>query len=361
MARDTTKQVRTIRDFILNNVADHPNDISALTQKEFGVARSTIAKHLRWLIANNLIGAEGRTKARTYKLVLLVDEVLELPVEKSMQEDLVWRKEISPLLKKFKLRDNVLDICNYGFTEILNNVIDHSESSIVRVHIYVDAISVQLHIVDFGVGIFQKIQRDFDLNDPRHALLELSKGKLTSDRSKHSGEGIFFTSRMFDKFSINSGELFFTRINKAHDFLIEVEESNEFRGTYVRMCISKNATQTTKEIFDRYASEHDDHGFTKTHVPISLTKYDDDQLISRSAAKRLLARFNDFKEVWLDFKGVQTIGQAFADEIFRVYAMDHPDVQILFTDANNDVLRMINRAKGALEEDQDKQMSLIDS
>jgi hypothetical protein len=95
------------------------------------------------------------------------------------------------------------------------------------------------------------------------------------------------------------------------------------------MSISREATQTSKEIFDRFASEHDDYGFTRTHVPISLTKYDDDQLISRSAAKRLLARFNDFKEVWVDFKDVSSIGQAFADEIFRVYPAEHPDVKIL--------------------------------
>ena len=39
--------------------------------------------------------------------------------------------------------------------------------------------------------------------DKRQALFELSKGKFTTDPSRHSGEGVFFTSRMFDDFEID--------------------------------------------------------------------------------------------------------------------------------------------------------------
>jgi hypothetical protein len=52
-----------------------------------------------------------------------------------------------------------------------------------------------------GICIFNKTAEDFNLDDERHAILELSKGKLTSDPSRHNGEGIFFTSRMFDDFA----------------------------------------------------------------------------------------------------------------------------------------------------------------
>ena len=55
------------------------------------------------------------------------------------------------------------------------------------------------------MGIFKKIQKALDLLDERHAILELAKGKLTTDPKHHTGEGIFFTSRMFDEFTILSG------------------------------------------------------------------------------------------------------------------------------------------------------------
>jgi hypothetical protein len=43
----------------------------------------------------------------------------------------------------------------------------------------------------------------------------------------------------------------------------------------------------------------------------------------------LIARFERFKVVLLDFEDVNEIGQAFADELFRVYGNDHPAVELV--------------------------------
>ena len=51
----------------------------------------------------------------------------------------------------------------------------------------------------------------------------------------------------------------------------------------------------------------------------------------------------------LDFEGVPTIGRAFADEVFRVFRRDHPDVSIVPVNDNPEVKRMIARAWSALE------------
>jgi hypothetical protein len=67
--------------------------------------------------------------------------------------------------------------------------------------------------------------------------------------------------------------------------------------------------------------------------------------VSRSQAKRLLARVELFETVMFDFTGVATIGQAFADEIFRVFANQHPNIELTPTHANSDVKRMIARAR----------------
>lgn len=85
---------------------------------------------------------------------------------------------------------------------MFNNAIDHSGGTAITVQINKTAISTEIIISDDGIGIFKKIQSEFDLLDERHAIFELSKGKLTTDPRNHSGEGIFFTSRMFDQFEI---------------------------------------------------------------------------------------------------------------------------------------------------------------
>ena len=80
-------------------------------------------------------------------------------------------------------------------------------------------------------------------------------------------------------------------------------------------------------------------------VPVRLVKHGMEQLISRSQAKRLLARFERFKVVILDFKGVDEIGQAFADEVFRVFPATHPDVRLIPVNTTRDVKKLIRRAK----------------
>ena len=108
--------------------------------------------------------------------------------------------------------------------------------------------------------------------------------------------------------------------------------------------VNHDCAQQLNEIFDRFASEDEEFGFTRTHFPIKIAEYGPDGLVSRSKAKRVLNRFNKFKEVVLDFEGVESIGQGFADEIFRVYFKQHPEVHINWMNANEQVERMIKRA-----------------
>jgi hypothetical protein len=99
------------------------------------------------------------------------------------------------------------------------------------------------------------------------------------------------------------------------------------------------ADQTDREILDRYA-----FGFRRTRVIVGLAQVGAAGLLSRSEARRLMARLDRFVEVVLDFKGVAAIGPAFADEVFRVYASANA-VKLIWVRANDDVQRMIRRAE----------------
>ncbi len=113
-------------------------------------------------------------------------------------------------------------------------------------------------------------------------------------------------------------------------------------GISVRLRRNPQA-RTEKQVFEQFSSG-DGYSFTKTVVPVRIAQYGDDKLVSRSQAKRLLARVDLFKFVILDFRGVSAMGRAFADEIFRVFARNHPDVEITPINANSDVQHMINAA-----------------
>lgn len=339
----STVRVRgeAVRRFIIDHLEKHPSDIVRVTAEKFGCTRQAVHKHISRLSAEGAISTEGATRRKTYRLSRLAMWRKAFELTSPVAEDQVWREHVSPSLGK--LPDNVLNIWHYGFTEMFNNAIDHSAGRTVTVEFRKTAAFSEIVLFDDGVGIFRKIKSAMNLLDERHAVLELAKGKFTTDPRNHSGEGIFFASRMFDDFAVLSGDVAFSHeIDKPEDWILQRPESTG--GTAVFMKLNNHTSRTTRKVFDKFASP-DDYGFTKTVVPVKLLRYGDDNLVSRSQARRLMTRIEKFRTVVLDFSGVSSIGQAFADEVFRVFVNAHPGVELVPMHSSSEVKRMISRAK----------------
>jgi hypothetical protein len=336
-----------IRHFILSTIGKHPRDIAAVTAEHFKITRQGVNKHLQKLVAEHALTPDGKTRHRSYKLAALVEWRRLYSLSAKLEEDQVWEKDISLVLGA--LPQNVMSIWHFCFTEMLNNAIDHSGGSEVFVEIAKTAANTQVLIHDDGVGIFKKIQNAMGLLDERHAILELAKGKLTTDPKNHTGQGIFFTSRLVDSFDILSGGVYFGhKFGEEEDWILERPAFKN--GTSIFLKLDNHSARSDEAIFKQYSSG-EDYGFTKTIVPVKLAQYGEDKLISRSQAKRLLARVELFKSVWFDFEGVDTIGQAFADEIFRVFARSHPEIEVIAFNANADVQQMVQAARNQWAQD----------
>jgi len=333
-----------IRTFIVERVGKHPKDISGITAAHFGITRQAVNKHLQKLVADGALLSVGNTRDKSYRLAVLSEWLRSYEITPDLAEDQAWSRDVAPVLGK--LPRNVMDIWHFCFTEMFNNAIDHSGGSKISVGVASTAAYTQVVLMDNGVGIFKKIQAALNLLDERHAVLELAKGKLTTDPAKHTGQGIFFASRLVDSFRILSGDVVFTHeFGEEEDWIHEDPRTHE--GTAVFMKLSNHSSRVDREIFEQYTSG-EDYGFTKTVVPVRLAQYGEDKLISRSQAKRLLSRVELFRSVWFDFEGVETIGQAFADEIFRVFARSHPEIEFVPIHATSQVQQLINSARAQL-------------
>jgi uncharacterized protein (DUF1330 family) len=328
-----------VRQYILTNIEKHPEDIAKTTAQHFSISKQAVNRHLGKLIQEGLVSKEGRAWTVAYKLAILQEWTQIYPLNPRPVEDQILDEDVLPIIGE--LSKNVLSIWSYGFTEMFNNAIDHSAGSKVIVQIRATAIYIEMLISDDGIGIFKKIQNAFNLSDERHAVLALAKGKLTTDPEKHSGQGIFFTSRFFDSFDIISGGVYYSHtFGEPEDWILE---KNFRSGTSVWLKLDNKSTRSEKEIIDQYSTPGS-FEFDKTVVPVKLTTRGGNSLVSRSEAKRLMAQLDVFKVVVLDFKDVDRIGQGFADEVFRVFRRTHPDLQIEFINANADVLQTIKRA-----------------
>jgi anti-sigma regulatory factor (Ser/Thr protein kinase) len=329
-----------IRGFILSEIERHPRDIANIIAERFNISRQAAHKHLANLVAQGALVPEGKTRHRRYKLAALLEWRHLYYLKSGVTEDIVWSRDVAPVLGS--LPRNVMDIWHFCITEMFNNAIDHSEGETALIQIARTAPNTQIMMMDDGVGIFRKIQNALGLADERHAVLELAKGKFTTNPKGHTGQGIFFTSRLLDSFDILSRGVYFTHtFGRDEDWILE--QPTESDGTTVFMKLSNHSARTDKQIYDQY-STGEEYGFTKTVVPVRLAQYGDDKLVSRSQAKRLLARIDRFKLVIFDFDGVESVGQAFADEIFRVFAKGHPGIEIIPVKAAPQVQQMINAA-----------------
>ena len=147
---------------------------------------------------------------------------------------------------------------------------------------------------------------------------------------------------MFDEFNILSSDVFFSHKSPGDEDWI-LGDRHSIPGTTVFLRLHNATKRTAKEVFDAFTVDGD-YGFSKTVVPVDLVRYGDESLISRSQAKRLLTRFDRFRTVILDFKGIEQIRQGFADEVFRVFARQHPNVHLVPINENIQVQAMIQRA-----------------
>ena len=332
-----------IRRQILRDVVHHPGDIAKHIAKIFSISPQAVNHHIKFLERDAWLASSGIGKGKRYFLgdVRKYDSIFLLTED--FAEDRVWRTHYSFIFED--LPENIVDICHYGFTEMVNNVIDHSGGTEVYASILRDEKEIVIYIMDNGEGIFKRIKRLCELSDERHALFELSKGKLTTDPDNHTGEGIFFTSRVFDEFEIVSKGLIFSH-NDQYDFDF-LDDSNipiDKIGTLVGMVIKRNSHRLMQQVFNDFTAGPEEFQFNRTVIPVRLAQYENEKLVSRSQAKRLLTRIHKFQNIIFDFEGVSIIGQAFADEIFRVYSQRNPEITLLPTNMEEDVLKMVNKA-----------------
>ena len=316
--------------------------VKALVHK-YGLSQTAIYKRLK-----NLEN-QGKLKLETDNTYKVIPDVFTKTYEisGSLEEDKAFQ-DLDYYIHD--LPENVLDILYYGFTEMFNNALEHSNAKKIRVLFIRRADNIIIIIHDDGIGIFKKITDSFDnIQDEDHAVLEISKGKITTNPDDHTGEGIFFTSWAFDIFFISSNNKhFFRRLHRtSNNFSTKIHDipNDSDMGTFVYMQINKSSDRKLEDVFNKYTVGDDVPIFNITEIDASLVAYKEKSLISRSQARRLLHRLNnDFKQVTINFEDITSIGQGFADEIFRVFPKRNPGIEIKYINAAPKVEWMIKRA-----------------
>lgn len=330
-------QGQKIRQYLLKHIPKHPQDIVIKTMTYFDVSRTTVLRHINHLLKEDKVIKTGQTKQMSYALTDALTKQFTINLKQAFDEFEFFTKKLSAFIQKH-LTHNAFEICEYVITEMLNNAKDHARGTTVKVKINFEQSNLHCHIIDNGLGAFKTLQKTTKLTDVRDIIFELSKGKLTRDPENHTGEGLFFSARAVDEFSITANHYQFYRNNLEHDWTLK--KVNHKQGTAVHFSISKDKQADLKSLFDEYT---EDFTFTKTDILVDLSKHYGERLISRSQAKRVSQRLTNFTHVTLDFKKIEAVGQGFVDQLFRVFQREYPNITFTYINANDNVDYMIKR------------------
>ena len=313
---------------------------------KFGISRQYAQRVLSELVQHGTLIKLGSTRAASYVLPKYAGKAEwkfnkrltnKNLAEHEVLEDIEARAQFRP-----SLSENVRSIFEYAFSEMLNNAIEHSQSKYIQIEVKKADKHLTFQVNDFGIGVFRNVMQDRDLQSELEAVQDLLKGKTTTQPRAHSGEGIFFTSKIADIFSLESFGKKLTVDNDIDDvFFAEVKPAK--RGTKVFFQINCHSEKHLNELFSAFQTDPAEMAFDKTEVRIKLYTLGTIH-ISRSQARRVLSGLEKFRSIILDFDKVPTVGQAFADEIFRVFKTKHPAIQITPINMNNAVQFMVKRA-----------------
>lgn len=332
MRFDNSKK-QAIIYYLLEKIEQKCTGLSNHVSEVFGINQNTVHTYINELVNDNII---KRVKRGEYELI--TDEYqfhLKRSKNELVSDSQIYNSCLKPLVET--LPDNIKIIWEYAFTEMINNVIDHSEAEDLYITITRDYMNTEVFISDNGIGIFEKLKKYFDLSSLEDAICELFKGKLTTDSANHSGEGIFFTSKIMDTFLISSSKKIFS-VDKFEESVIADLISDSDMGTVVYMTMSNFSKKNINEIFDLYSNI--DGGFIKTTIP--LKNIFDSSPVSRSQAKRVSNGLEKFKEVELDFDEIDWMGQGFAHQLFVVFANANLHIKLLPVNMNESVKKMYN-------------------
>ena len=314
--------------------------------KLLGVSRQYASQLLKSLVHQELVIKLGSIRNAKYTVPKFADTI-SAPLRKQrlknkeLKEHEVLENFMAPFLPFRRAPENIRSILRYAFSEMLNNAIEHSRSATVEVGLKEDGGKIQFIVSDFGVGVFRNIMKQHHLKSEFEAMQDLLKGKTTTAPQAHSGEGIFFTSKVADRFVLESFGHRMVVDNILQDVFFEKQKPSK-RGTRVIFSVAQNNKRHLNDVFKKFQSDPEELAFDKTEIHVRLftigTVY-----VSRSQARRIVIGLEKFKSVILDFAHVPSVGQAFADEIFRVFKKQHPEVTVTPVHMNEAVRFMIER------------------
>lgn len=289
-------------------------------QQRAGISRQAAHLQLRTLVKAGRLEPFGAGPARRYRLPDAATRRLSFPRAGLRAAD-VWTlvEQRTPAVAALAPAPKAL--ARYAVLQLVDNVIDHAGATKLELDVHPGE-PLRFTLLDDGAGLFERLRVGLGAATVLEAAQALGKPNLPSGGPGHTGEGLFFVMKAVDLLELEGNGLkFVADPARADTALLRVPVRPGTRATFAIR------TDRTVPLDDLFAGWTEAFRISRAQLRVKLYELGV-RFVSRSEARRLLAGMETIRELVLDFTGVEGVGQAFADEVFRVWAPAHPDVRL---------------------------------
>lgn len=239
---------------------------------------------------------------------------------------------LSSIRKSCTVEDGILQACEWGLNEIMDNVIQHSNENtgFVMAQVLKDSQILKVSIFDYGQGIFESLRNS--KYKPRHASdaisLSVQEG-VTRDKKIGQGNGMW---GLYNIINLNDGNLLITSGKGGLNFVNRIKSTESYndiimlspkqQSTSINFDIKLNNSISMKEALG---------GYEPIDIFIENLEDEFDRIVykivdqssgtgTRQSGERIRNEILNIyksakKPVILDFQGVGIIASSFADEL----------------------------------------------
>ena len=325
-----------IKQFILENLTRHQKDIIKATIRKFGLSRQAILKHMNTLIRDDQVVAHGKTRDRFYELKPRVNYSNSIDTTEGFDPKSTLNTQIFPHLKS--LSQNVRELCEFSLSALFYNIHDHAAATQVNYKIYISHTEVHIIVSDNGIGLYQGIAKAFHFSEIQTAAVEIAKGHVTSDPENHAGDDLMVVIHLFDQVEILSSGVSLKFNNDQNDWVLG--QSKQQSGTRIHLGIRTNSKRTCQDVFKNIFEKFR----TFANIPVKLAQSNGEQLNSREQAQNLLHNIKQLNGIEFDFKNIDLVGPAFADELVRKTLEKNRKMDIKWVNTTHMVDVLMSRA-----------------
>ena len=166
----TEEKKQAVLRYILEKISQQDPRITKTVSETMDINQNTVHSYISELIDQGVI---RRVKRGQYELVRKQYKFCLERSKGDLDSDLyAYQKYLAPIIQDEP--KNVQGIWAYAFTEMINNVMDHSLASEVHIRIDRDPVNTSVIISDNGVGIFHKLQEHFGVPTAEEATVTSS-------------------------------------------------------------------------------------------------------------------------------------------------------------------------------------------